>query len=307
MKINQPFDKVSVSSLRTLIYGSPGSWKTSTAMTAENSILYDFDEGIHRVSPGYRSSYIESSQLRNWDDVISFIDSPDALQFKTHVFDTVGELLNYLAEHCMAENPRLRKTDGTLSMQGWGVLKLKFKDFVSKLKARGLSVIFVAHDKEAKEDEQTIIRPDIQGSSLGLVMRVCDLVGYMQVKGKNHVICFSPTENFYGKNSANLPDVIEIPDKTTAKESFMDGIYEQYRDAVNKKTETMVAYDALLEDMHTDVDAIETVEQAQEVMDKYSGHEPIGVSKLAFKRMLADKIKAMGIKWDKESSKFILA
>lgn len=71
----------------------------------------------------------------------------------------------------MAANPKMKKADGTLSLQGYGVRKNMFISFVNQVTLMGKSVIFVAHEREEKVGDEKQIRPEIGGSSAGDLLR----------------------------------------------------------------------------------------------------------------------------------------
>lgn len=55
--------------------------------------------------------------------------------------------------------------DGSLSLKGFGKRKNMFIDFIRGLTTLGKNVIFVGHDKEESRGEDTVIRPEVGGSS----------------------------------------------------------------------------------------------------------------------------------------------
>jgi hypothetical protein len=54
------------------------------------------------------------------------------------------------------------------------------------------------------------VRPDITGGTYNEIFKLADAVGYMFLDGKRHVLDFNPTENYVGKNPAQMP-IIEVP------------------------------------------------------------------------------------------------
>lgn len=305
LKVSNPNDPIDEIAIRAMIYGQPGIGKTTLSQTAPDSILYDFDEGIQRVGKKYMGAYVESRQLRNWQNVLDFIDSPAAMQFKTHIFDTAGTLLDYLAEWMIRNNPKLAKSDGGLTMNGYGALKTHFTNFVKKLKSKGFNVIFIAHDKESKEGDDTIIRPDIVGGSLGIIMRVCDLVGYMMANGKKRIICFTPTDKFYAKNTCNLPDEIEIPNfENEGKKPFMAELFSKFMENINADGETNKEYDNLMSNFEELLSKTKDVKSANKCYDYIVNSTHIWGSKQIMKSNLSKLVKELGLVWDNNNTTF---
>lgn len=303
--VSKPNEPVKIQGVIVTLYGSPGARKSSLAMTAPNAVLYDFDAGIHRVSPEYRTDYIGNEHLRNWSDVVAFFNSPEALQFRSHVFDTTGQMINFIAEDLIRTNPKMRKADGGITQNGWGVIKQKMADFLASAKAKGINIIFVAHDRESKEDETTIIRPDIAGSSLGMIMKMSDLVGYVQVKNGKNVVCFSPTENYYGKNSCDLPPIMEIPDrKADPKRKFMEEILNLFRNNVNNMSHLNEAYNTLMQGFEQRIQSMTTPEDAVAISEDINAANHIWGSKLVLRGLFSEKLKELGLKYNTATSQF---
>ena len=221
-----------------------------TVKTTLSALLLDFDGGVHRVNAAHR---VDTVQISKWEDVNEVLSSPEAASYETYVIDTAGKMLSFMDVYIMQNNPKLRKSDGTLSLQGYGVRKNMFIDFVKRVTIMGKSVIFVAHEREEKVGEDKQIRPEIGGSSAGDLIKELDLVGYMEAIGKKRTISFNPCEKFYGKNTCNLPDRMEIPTiideqgNPTGANSFMTKIIVAYTTYQAKQTELSSEYEALMD------------------------------------------------------------
>jgi len=210
LKIHRSTDPIEVSQLKLMLYGQPGAWKSSVAFTAASPVMLDFDGGAHRSA--YRQDIV---RIQNWDDVNS-ITAEDLAPYKTVILDTVGRALDYLAASLVAENPKLGKKTGGLTLPGFGELKSSFASWVGRLNTLGKDVVMIAHDKEStNERDIKIVRPDITGGTYNEVFKLADAVGYMYLDGKRHMLDFNPTENYVGKNPAQL-DVLEVPQNMTS-------------------------------------------------------------------------------------------
>jgi hypothetical protein len=205
LKIHRSTDPIEISQLKLMLYGQPGAWKSSVAFTAASPVMLDFDGGAHRSA--YRQDIV---RIQTWDDVNS-ITAEDLAPYKTVILDTVGRALDYLAASLVAENPKLGKKTGGLTLPGFGELKSSFASWVGRLNTLGKDVVMVAHDKEStNERDIKIVRPDITGGTYNEVFKLADAVGYMYLDGKRHMLDFNPTENYVGKNPAQLA-VLEVP------------------------------------------------------------------------------------------------
>lgn len=129
---------------------------TTLALSAPNPVLFDYDGGIHRVNAAHR---VPTVQITSWDETNQVLSSEEIKEFSTIVIDTAGKMLSFMDKAIMAANPKMKKADGTLSLQGYGVRKNMFINFVNQVTLMGKSVIFVAHEREEKVgDENRYVR-----------------------------------------------------------------------------------------------------------------------------------------------------
>lgn len=201
MKIIKASEPILISQIKALLFGQPGSSKTSIALTSDRPLLLDFDKGAYRAI--HRADTLE---INNWPDVLELLDNPDQLKpYKTLVIDTAGKCLDLLALFIIDENGKMATSGGALTLQGYGVRKAYFKAFLDRVCALGLDVVLVAHDKEEKIEETMKVRPDVGGSSYADIMKEIDLCGYVEIVKGVRSLNFNPSERAIGKNCAGFP------------------------------------------------------------------------------------------------------
>lgn len=280
---------------------------TTLALSAPNPVLFDYDGGIHRVNAAHR---VPTVQITSWDETNQVLSSEEIKEFSTIVIDTAGKMLSFMDKAIMAANPKMKKADGTLSLQGYGVRKNMFINFVNQVTLMGKSVIFVAHEREEKVGDEKQIRPEIGGSSAGDLIKELDLVGYMEAIGKDRTISFDPCEKFYGKNTCNLPSRIKIPviidesGTVTGKNDFMTNIINTYKGYQTKQTELSSEYDAILDAIRDTVEQVTDVQSANSVREAIAGMTHIFDSKVRAGMLLNEKCKKLGLKFNKLSNKY---
>lgn len=280
---------------------------TTLALSAPNPVLFDYDGGIHRVNAAHR---VPTVQITSWDETNQVLSSEEIKEFSTIVIDTAGKMLSFMDKAIMAANPKMKKADGTLSLQGYGVRKNMFINFVNQVTLMGKSVIFVAHEREEKVGDEKQIRPEIGGSSAGDLIKELDLVGYMEAIGKDRTISFDPCEKFYGKNTCNLPSRIKIPviidesGTVTGKNDFMTNIINTYKGYQTKQTELSSEYDAILDSIRDTVEQVTDVQSANSVREAIAGMTHIFDSKVRAGMLLNEKCKKLGLKFNKLSNKY---
>lgn len=308
--IKKPNELQVKKTLSALIYGQPGMGKTTLALSAPHPLLLDFDGGVHRVNAAHR---VDTVQITKWEEVDEVMQSPEIADYATFVIDTAGKMLSFMDKYIMQNNPKMRKADGALSLQGYGVRKNMFINFVNQVSLMGKSVIFVAHEREEKNGEEKQIRPEIGGSSAGDLIKELDLVGYMEAIGKKRTISFNPCEKFYGKNTCNLPERMEIPiiinDKgdVTGENNFMTNIINTYSKYQEKQTELSSEYEDLMEVIKAQVELVNDVESANSVAKSLAGMQHIFDSKLQAGQLLNKRCKELGLKFDKIKKEYAAA
>lgn len=305
--IKKPNELVVKTNLSALIYGQPGMGKTTLALSAPHPLLLDFDGGIHRVNAAHR---VDTVQISKWEEVDEVMQSPEIADYATFVIDTAGKMLSFMDKYIMQNNAKMRKADGTLSLQGYGLRKNMFINFVNQVSLMGKSVIFVAHEREEKVGDEKQIRPEIGGSSAGDLIKELDLVGYMEAIGKKRTISFNPCEKFYGKNTCNLPERMEIPTLINDKgeligeNNFMTNIINTYSKYQAKQTELSSEYEDLMEVIKAQIEMANDVESANNVSKSLAGMQHIFDSKIQAGILLNKRCKELGLKLNKVSKQY---
>lgn len=300
--IRKPSELEAKQTITMLVYGQPGVGKTTLAVSAPDAVLFDYDGGVQRINGAHQTLTV---QIRSWEDTSEALDEivasyPDV---KTIVIDTVGKMLDFMSDYIVRNNSRMKKSDGTLSLQGYGLRKSMFIDFIKKTAVLGKNIIFVAHEKEEKRGDDTVKRPDIGGSSANDLVKELDLVGYMQMLGKDRTIAFNPTEAYYAKNTCNLPAVTKIPlvvDETgmaVGDNNFVRRVLATYKKTQAVTQEETRKYDALVENIRTAVAAAGTAEELNKVLDSIAKTQVYN-SKMVGEKMAAQRAKALGLNFN---------
>lgn len=213
-----------------LIYGQPGVGKTTAALSMPNPILIDCERGIGRVNGALRTDFVELESIDEFNIA-------DLAGYDTVVFDTLGVLLELFDKKVKDMNPKLVKSDGALSLQGYGARKLLFKQFIADLRASGKNVLFLAHVAEQKDGDISKFRPYATGSSINDLENDLDFMGYMEMRGGKRSISFTPNDNYYAKNSLGLPQYIEVPEAFGGNKFLTDLIVKGNEERIKREEE----------------------------------------------------------------------
>ena len=296
MKIIKATDPIDVAHPVFMIFGQPGICKTSLAYSMKDALLLDFDLGAHRAV-----NRRDTVQIATWADVAELMDSRDALaSYGSLVVDTVGRCLDVITNDIAATDPK-KAPGGNLSMQGWGVLKTRFRTWVSQVKGMGKDLLLVSHDKEEKDGDVRIVRPDIAGGSYGEVMKNADFVGYLYMSGKDRVLDFSPTDRWVGKNPAGWAP-FKVPAVGKATE-FLADLYGKGRDALGAISEASSKVAQQIEDWRAQIDTFTTPEECTTAIAQMNHLSAIAAPQV--KKLLLDRSKALGFAFDLKTKVFV--
>ena len=156
-------------------------------------------------------------------------------------------------------------------------------------------------------------RPEIGGSSAADLMKDIDIMGYIQLYGKDRVICFDPTETYQAKNSCNLPGVSKIPllvdenGNATGKNNFFENVINTFIANQQAKVAKRQEYDELIETIGGAINESTTLDELNELCVKIPTLNHIFESKIVLARMLKTRAESLGFKLDVVTKKYVAA
>lgn len=290
LKITKAADPLPVTKLTVVLYAPPGLGKTSMAFTADSPILLDFDHGAHRSQ--FRKDTV---QVDKWSDVES-IEAADLEPFKSVVIDTAGRALDCLAAEIIRKNPKMKGFGGALSLQGYGALKSAFVSWLALLHSFGKDVILIAHADEQRSGDDIVERLDVQGGSKNEIYKVADAMGRIRKQDGGTILDFSPRENGFGKNPAQLP-VIQVPD-FRKEPDFLAGLIAQIKSALNEQSEAGMKAQVEIDEARAWFSSLDTADDFNGVIEQIKDRTP------TIKAMLVAEANKKGIIFDKKSRQF---
>lgn len=289
-----------------MVYGSPGSGKSTLACSAPNAVMIDTDGGVMRINGAHQ---IPTLQVESWEQITEAMNEVKASEeIESVIIDTVGKMLGFMEDYIKrtASGKRIElNRDGSLSLKGYGKRKQMFADFIKSITALGKNVIFVAHDKEETRGDETVIRPEVGGSSTNDLMKELDLVGYMEMNGNNRTISFTPTDRFYAKNTCDMPGVITIGELINANKeiigenNFFGKVIQNYRHRISENVENNRKLEDLKELIFANVEDVKTAQDANDCIAWVQGLQHVYNSKAIASRALAKRAAELGLVFDK--------
>lgn len=284
-----------------LVYGQPGTGKTTCALSSPNPVCIDFDKGMVRVQPQHR---VPCLQVDTYQQVLDLLASDEIAPFDTIVCDTLGKLIDRICDYVASKNPKARQADGQMTMKGWGEVKNTFHAFFKLIASKNKSILFVAHESEEKNGDETIKRPDCSGSARKDIVKELDFMGYMEMVGNKRMINFSPTERFYAKNALGLDQAIELPSTDKGNDFIARYIVGLSHQRLVEQAALRDRYDSLVNLIDSNITGLENAEQVNTYYAEMGKKEAIWDSAFYEKRKLADRLKEIGVEFDKASKKF---
>lgn len=290
LKIITQSEPIKVNNITICLYAPPGYGKTSTAFTAKNPLLLDFDNGA------YRSQFRKDTvPIERWAD-ITVITEEDLKPYDTVIVDTVGRALDMLTAEILKANTKgtTRNNGSELSQQGYGLLKTRFINWLKLLRSFGKDVILLSHMTEERKNEEFVERLDIVGGAKNEVYKVADLMGRLVQVEKQRVLDFNPSATGFGKNPVGLP-IINVPN-FKQEPHFLAGIIEQVKNTLNDQSEQAIAEQKVLDELHAKLSSLVTLEEFNACID---ANAPT-----LHKKLLVDYARKAGFVFDGERKEF---
>jgi hypothetical protein len=296
MKIIKGTEPIPVEHPVFALFGQPGIGKSSLGYSTKDPLTLDFDKGAHRAA-NRRDTLV----INTWDDVNELMANTATLDpYATVVVDTVGRCLDMMTADIISSNPKMG-TAGNLSLQGYGVLKARFRTWVAQLRTLGKDVLLIAHDTEESDGDSKIVRPDITGGSYGEVMKVADFVGYVYMNGRDRILDFNPTHKWVGKNPGGWKPFVLPP--VAKSQDFMAELMKLGREALGAISEESSKVMQRVDEWRLQIETFTTAEECNRAIPeikKLSAIEQPQVSKI-----LLDHATAKGIGFDKAKKQFV--
>lgn len=303
--IKKSTELVVPTTVKMMVYGQAGMFKTTTALSAPSPLLLDFDNGVKRVNMSHLDG-VDIVQVSSWKDVDEVMKE-DLSDYQTIVVDTIGKMMDFIiADKCGQKQPQIRD---------WGAINQEFTRFTRNLAMLNKNIIFVAHRDTRKEGDETVFIPALREKSYNSIVTELDLLGYMEARTENGqrkcTITFDPTTRNDGKNTCNLPSVMIVPNildakgNPTAKNDFIkEQVLKPYHSMLNKKKEEQVKYNKVMEEIRDAIAQIVDADGATEFVEKIDNFEHVGSSLAMARKLFSAKVEELKLVWDKNTKSY---
>jgi hypothetical protein len=296
--------------IKALIYGQAGMGKTTLAISTPKPLIFDFDGGIHRLNFAHLDG-VDTVQISSYDNFLEVLNTEDLSKYETLVIDTGGKALDYMADYIVKKNPKMGRANGMLTLQGYGERKQEFSALCKRVSLMDKHIFFVAHRETKQDGDDMRYVPMFGGSNYDSLVTELDLVGYLEANGKKRSITFDPTSRNDGKNTCNLPAIMEIPiiinedGNATAPNNFItEKVIKPYMLRLQERKETGEKYNTLISQIKEQIELITDEISANDFVSRIDKFEHIGSSKLMAGHMITAQCKKLGLKFNATLKKY---
>ena len=293
------------STVKMMIYGQAGMGKTTVALSSPKPLLLDFDNGVKRVNLAHLEG-VDIVQVGSWQDVQQVLQE-DLTAYQTIVVDTIGKMMDFIISYkCGTRQPQIRD---------WGGINAEFSWMTRTLSSLNKNVVFVAHCDTRKEGDDTVFIPALREKSYNSIVTELDLLGYLEMRNENGVqkrtITFDPTSRNDGKNTCNLPGLMNVPTIVDSKgnaigknDFITTQVINPYLAMLQEKKAEQEAYNKVIAEIQGCLELVADATSANDFIAHIDDFKHVGSSKMKASILLAAKAKELGLIFDKTTKTY---
>lgn len=195
MEIKNTKDLKGKPKVNMLLYGAPGTGKTTIAGTFPKPLYLNIEAGVNTLI----DAGVDYVDIEVWEDikeVYNLLVSKE-LKHESVIIDSVTELMKKRKLELQGKRESMR-------IQDWGLLVNEIEEMMRRFRDLPQHAVFIFAENEVNTDEGVLKRPSVSGKSLPTTAAgFVDLVGYTKVskdKTIQFLTQFTPDGSVYAKS-----------------------------------------------------------------------------------------------------------
>jgi hypothetical protein len=282
-----------------IISGLPGTGKTTLALSAPDVLLIDADEGMARVKPEHRK---DSSICKTYEEILADINSAEGI-YKTIVVDTAGALIDLMKDWAIRTDPKASKSNGSISLQGFGVVKQEFLRLSNDLRRR-FNVVFIFHEQMEKNNDDIFYSLVCEGSARTLVYQPADLAAHLFIQNGVRCLGFTPTDQYTAKSAYGIKGVHKVKELADGEPNdYLTNLFEHVKKTLAAQAaeigEKSKAYDAVMTEGNELISLLDAPEKVEDILSAIKALPHVLTSEKELTAEFKKKVKALNIVYDK--------
>lgn len=287
-----------------IISGLPGVGKTTLALSAPDVVLIDADEGLSRVKPEHRK---DSSMVKTYEELLADIKSFEG-RYKTVAIDTCGALIDLIKDWAIRTEPSASKKSGGFSQQGYGFVKTEFLRLSAELRKK-FNVVFLFHAAKDRQGDEVFYDIVCEGSAKTLVWQPADLGAYLHIVNGERYMGFTPTMNYNAKSAYGIKGLVKVPELADGQPNdFLLRLFAQVKSNIAAEHAALQPqqeqYDKTMMEGRVVIETIQNPEDVTEATKAIKGLSHALTSERELKAALMERIKELGIAYNKETKAY---
>lgn len=296
--------------IAAIIFGAPGTGKSTLGYSAKNPLLINLDKGAHRVKPEHRDGK-DTSVCSNFDEVKADVEYAKG-KYDTIVIDTGGALVEMLKQYVVDHPGEFKggaKAMGGISLQGYGFVKQLWNDFTNNIR-NNFDVLFIFHETaEKNNDEGVFYNIVVEGAARNGVWQSSDLAGRLFINNGQRYLGFTPTESYSAKSSFGISGLVAVPElKSGDPNNFIEKLFATARKNLAAENNALAPQKAqYAEAMAAAKEACAAVTKPEDVAPAaqyIKGLKHALTSEKEATAMLKARLAELGIVWNKTTKNY---
>ena len=220
------------------LYTIGGRGKTTTALSAHNPVLLDFEGSSYRALNPTTHPVVDLGAA-TWEEIDEYtLKDPEKLiaNADTVILDTVTELVRVAIAGIIGRGPaKLKQRDGSPTVAGWTALRDGVFAFYERFTRSGKNVIFTFQPSESVDGDESFTDLAVIGKSNEFVMAKADMIGEIipNPKGEGNAIDYTMHTKHVAKDPLRW-GVVVVP-HVVSEPQFMGKEIDRYISEINAR------------------------------------------------------------------------